>query len=299
MPIQSITTPNQLLELEANSTPYLFEEFIKVEKWRERRLSKRKLTVLKSVNPVVKNILRPEEQVFYICDGVRTSSLEQLFIGWVAYYYNHMAFVFTSERILLIHLRSRKKRGIYLGSIDYVNIRQTKSSLFGGFKLKFTNGKSLYFTRMPRADRKRVSSYMKSVLGESLPPKSKSSPGMKHLCPSCYNELNEVVPKCPSCETEFKSPRKAAVRSLIMPGLGDLYLKSKVLGSIELFFMFWIWSGLIMGAMAEVEAGEDPASAYTVLLVFFLIVHPIDALKSYTMGKKGLIPASRNGSKVT
>ncbi len=291
MPIQSISSPSELLELEPSSTPYLFSEFIKVEKWGERRLAKRKLTVLKSVDPVINMLLRPGEQVFYLTDGVRTSSIEQLFVGWVAYYYNLMAFVFTSERILLVHLKSRKQRGIYLGAIDYVDIRQAKSGLLCGFKLKFTNGKSLYFTRMPRADRKQLTSYMSNVLGDTLPPKSKTSPGMKHLCPTCYSEHLKVVPECPSCETQFKTPGKAALRSLIMPGLGDIYLGSKVLGTLELIFMAWIWSSIIVGANESIEAGESPASAYSVLLVLFLFIHPIDALKSYTMGKKGLIPS--------
>ncbi len=290
MPFQSISTPGQLLELDANSTPYLFDEFIKIEKWGERRLSKRKLAVLKTINPVVEKLLQPGEQVFYISDGVRTSNFEQLFIGWVAYYYNLMAFAFTSDRILLIHLKSRKKRGIYLGSINYTDIGQVKSSLFGGFKLKFTNGKSLYFTRMPRADRKRVSSYMNSVLGETLPPKSKTSHGMKHLCPSCQHEHLKVVPSCPGCSTEFKTPGKAALLSLVMPGLGDIYLKSRVLGTIELLFMLWIWTSFIFSAVDSVGYGEDPVSSYGALVLLFLFVHPIDALKSYIMGKKGLIP---------
>ena len=100
-------------------------------------------------------MLKDGENVYYMTDGIRTSSLENLFIGWVAYYYNYMAFVFTSERVILIHLKSKRKKGAYVGEIKYTDIESIHSSFLGNFTLKFHNNKNVLF----RNFRERIESF--------------------------------------------------------------------------------------------------------------------------------------------
>ena len=58
--------------------------------------------------------------------------------------------------------------------------------------------------------------------------------------------------------------------------------------------MLFIWGSLGLDAAASIELGEDPVVVFTGIFFVFLIIHPIDALKSHYMGKKGLIPKDQS-----
>ncbi len=289
MNIKTIKKAEELLELKDETLRYEFDNFIKVEKFGERRLSQKKLKLLWIIDPVIQTIIEEEEIVYFVTDGLRVSTFEQLFIGHVVYYYNLTAFVFTSKRILLIHLKSKKKRGVYIGNIEYADINKVSSSLLGSLLIKFRNGKSLTFAKVPRKDRKYLKEFLNSIV-DTTAQKDKSAKGIRNLCQKCFVEIEGIPRNCPSCNIEFKSPKKAAVLSFIMPGLGDLYLGSRVLGTIELLFMLYIWAVLITSALEEVGAGASMGITLLSLLIIFLIIHPLDALKANYVGKKGLIP---------
>ena len=122
--------------------------------------------------------------------------------------------------------------GKYFCEINYENLINVSS--FVRLKIRFKNGKSLSFGRIPACDRKFIVEFVRSVLPEKAI-KDETLPGIKNLCPSCYIHVANYPTSCASCDAEFKTPRKAALLSLIMPGLGDLYLGSKFLGVFELF----------------------------------------------------------------
>ncbi len=288
MNLDTIKTPAELLAIDDQEPKYSFAEFIKQGTFSERRLAKKKLKLLKAIDPAVRAITDDDEQVFYVTSGLRVSSFEQLFIGWISYYYNLMAFVFTTKRVLLIHLKGNK-RGTYLGSLEYVDIRQVKASFTGNFFLKLLNGKTVLFTRIPKADRVFVRDFVNALLDPAAR-KDKRAPGIRHLCPSCFSELLRVPAACPECRSAFKQPRKAALLSLLLPGLGDLYSGHKFLGAMEMMVMLFVWTGFIAEAVESLRAGESMAYALTPLLVLFIFVHPLDAIKAHYLTNKGLLP---------
>ena len=289
MRIGEIKKPAELLEPDSADPKYEFSNFIKVEKFGERNASKKKLKLLKVIDPAVRAATEEDEVVYYITGGMRISTLEQLFVGWIAAYYNLMGFVFTSRRILLVHLKSNKKRGTYIGSIDYADIQKISTSFFGSLTIKFINGKSIGFTKIPKVDRKYLKEFLNSVVNTDAA-KNKAARDIRNMCPQCFVEIADFPEKCMGCATAFKKPKTAAWLSLLMPGLGDLYLGSKALGAIELICMLLIWSSIVLDitdpASAETELSETLAFA----LLFFIIAHPLDGLKSYYLAKKGLIP---------
>jgi len=65
------------------------------------------------------------------------------------------------------------------------------------------------------------------------------------ICPACYKELAKGLSACTTCDMAFKAPKKALMRSLILPGLGDFYLGHRVLGTLELFGSIIIWLALM------------------------------------------------------
>ncbi len=290
MNISEVINAEELLGENFMKSKYDFSNFIKVEKVGERMASKAKLKHLKTIDPTVQTLLRENETVYYIARGLKVSSIEQMFIGHAVYYYNLNAFVFTSERILLIHITSDKSRGTYLGYIEYSDIKKVTSSFLGSFKIKFVNGKSTVFSKMPAKDRKYIRDFMDSVLNKDVP-KDKKAYSIRHLCPSCFSHIHGIPHHCHSCDIEFARPSKAAMFSLLMPGLGDIYLGSKVLGVIELIFMIFLWYVVLSPA---VDGGSsDWQTSLIAGVILFALLHPIDALKSYYMGKKGLIPVNK------
>ena len=287
MNIQAVKTPQELLSEDSDNSFYEFPNFINVKGFFNKSRSRKKLKLLKAVDPILEKMIESDdERVFYISQGMRINSFDQLFIGWIAYYYNFFCFVFTTKRILLVHLKNRTKRGNFIASIEYSDIQKVSSS-FGKLKVRFRNGKSLMLASMPGRDRKFLIEFLKTVL-PAYSEKDKSLPGVRNLCPGCFSEIADFPVSCSSCHVGFKTPGKAALLSFLMPGLGDLYLGSKFLGVVELLFMALIWFSMISALIEAVSSGENFLVALIPILIFLLIVHGIDALKSFYIGRKGL-----------
>lgn len=289
MSLQSVKNPADLLTSAYAELPYDFVNFIATDTFRSRRLAKRRLKLIKVIDPTLAVALHPGERVFFVSEGLRLGNLEQLFIGWVVAYYNLVAFVFTSERILLVHLRERNKRGSFLSAIDYADVRDVKATFWGRFRLRFVNGKSLVFAKMGRVDRKYLSGLMATLL-ERSPAIRKEAPGIRTLCPACAEEVKGFPEACPSCQISFKRPRTAALLSLLFPGLGDWYLGSRLLAVIEIGFMAFLWRLALFPLPIEGTeggTGEVLVGPGAVALIFF---HVFDAAKSMHLAQKGLMP---------
>lgn len=293
MNISQIKNPAELLEIKDGDSPYLFNEIISQDGFSKKRLAKRKLKLLKTIDPVVRKILKPGEQVFYITDGIRSSTFEQFFIGWVVYYYNYMAFVFTSDRIILIHLKKINRRGTFIGEVNYTDLQKIKTSFSGSITLKFKNKKSLIFSRVPKLDRKYVKEFLSNTLVEQQTIVDKQGKSLVNLCPQCFTKVDGHPERCLNCLQEFKSSKKAGILSFIMPGLGDIYLGSKGLGILELIGMVYVWLIFIAAAVEEQEAGGDVLAVSIVFLIILGIFHFLDAMKSLYLGKKGIYPKTK------
>lgn len=290
MDLKYIEHAKDLVEIKDESNPYDFENIFKLDSFEERRLSKRKLKILKAIDPTVIKMLKDGENVYYMTDGIRTSSLENLFIGWVAYYYNYMAFVFTSERVILIHLKSKRKKGAYVGEIKYTDIKSIHSSFLGNFTLKFYNNKNVLFRKVPRKDRKFLKEFLNPILGQAESNADTAIPGIRNLCPRCFTHLTDYPSLCPNCSCKLKSPVVAGCLSLILPGMGDIYLGSKILGFIELIIMIIIWAGFIVGIIEEYQMGYNIYESLIPFIVIMFVVHGTDALKSRYLARKGVFP---------
>ena len=68
-----------------------------------------------------------------------------------------------------------------------------------------------------------------------------------------------------------------------MPGLGDIYLGHKLIGTFELFGALFVW--FIVGSML-MEGGDG--SLVTAIFLLFM-VNGVDGMMTYFMGKKGYI----------
>jgi len=291
--LTAINKPEELFELSPVSSPYEFDQIFDCKGFFSKRLSKLKLKQLKILDPVIRAMLKPGERVFYLTDGIKVNSFEQMFIGWIMYYYNHNAFIFTSERILLIHLTGKKKIGKFVGVIHYQDLLQAKPSSFGSLQLKFRNKKRIIFSRVARKDRKFIKSFLTPLIQENAKHVDKEASAITDLCPACYEPvLKKDACACGHCESEFRTPKQAALRSLLLPGLGDIYLGSR-LGYLEIAFMLILWISLIVGNIQLIADGEDPAGVWTGTLFFMGVIHVIDAFKAHYVASKGIFPKEK------
>ena len=118
----------------------------------------------------------------------------------------------------MIHLKKVTKRGTYISTIEYSDLLKV-SSLFGQLKIKFRNGKSLSLSGVPGKDRKFLIDFLQSVLPMPAHPDRKL-PDVRNLCPKCFATVTAFPATCPSCHAGLKTPLKASLLSLLLPGLG-------------------------------------------------------------------------------
>ena len=110
---------------------------------------------------------------------------------------------------------------------------------------------------------------------------------LENLCPSCFVPLGKGLTSCPQCRAHFKEPKKAFLRSLLLPGLGDMYLGHIFLGLLELLGAVLVWAVVI----SLVLSGEEGALFIALFLLVFYNV--MDGLLAYHMGKKGYMLAKK------
>ena len=267
--------------------PYVFEQIFRVDSRTARGLSKRKFKLLKAFDGLLRKMLLDGEKVYYVSYGVETSFLESLFLGWVMYYLNRRAFVFTTRRILLIQFGGKYRPAALHAQIPYANIKKVRPTSLGNFQLTFNNGTKSLFTKMPKYDRKtfmRVIDFLKGKLSDV--PASGGS--VENLCPHCFRMIGAFPRSCPTCNGKFKSASRAGLLSLIFPGLGDMYLGHRGFAVLEILGALIVW----VAFFAPEEGVQIAPIDYLVgALIVFALMHGLDALVTAKIGRKGLYPA--------
>ena len=253
-----------------------------------RKAIRRKIGLLIQLSPLLARILGEQERVLFVGRGIIQYLVEILLgNGWLTYYYNIHALVFTDQRILLINIKNNGQPKHMLHQIRYGAIQSWKgpSLIGGGVVIKFNAGKKLTLVHIPRRDGRLMKMVVERMQGmPTIGSLTNATESFQHLCPSCFTEISKDVDACPGCRTAFKTPRKAALRSLLLPGWGDIYLTHRVLGALELLGSVTLVSLFLIALLWGDLRQAVP------FLIFILFYHTLDAALTYRMGKKGLIP---------
>ena len=249
------------------------------------RKNKFKVKILMAVSEVLDKLIRDGERVLRIGKGTAYYPAELLFgNGWLTMMYNHYAILATDQRILLINVNSRMKGTThYVFQVLYEDIRKVKRGIFFSCMVwDRIRSKRRVLTRVKRY----ISKEMKDFIMERKR-YVKGEPGsvLECLCPSCFVPLERGLTECPSCEAYFKTPKKASLRSLLLPGLGDFYLGHRALGAVELMGSIMVWAY----AFFLVYHGQKDGLFVAVLVLLFY--NCSDAVLTYFMGKKGYMLA--------
>jgi predicted Zn finger-like uncharacterized protein len=246
-------------------------------------LNKYKLKVLKSVQGILAKVLKEEERVLRVGSGTAYYPAEIFFgNGYLTMMYNRYAILGTNHRVLLINIDNRKKRPThYLFQLPYHNLKKVSLSyLFGRLTFKTMKGKKRTLMGIKRAAARELSQFFNKRKEDSAEASS-SGEVVENLCPYCFAPLEAGLIKCTQCGREFKEPKKAMFRSLLLPGLGDLYLGHRLLGILEIMGSVLVWAVVILHLTGGLYA----------ILVLLLIFNGADALLTHHMAKKGYMLA--------
>lgn len=275
-----------LLDLDPaeHDAPYVFESIFRRDGWFARRLSKQKYKLLKRLDPRLRTMLEEGERVRFLTFGSRLAFWESYFLGVLGQLINRRAIALTDRRILLLQVDWRNRPRDMLAQIRYPSIDHIRRTFFGNLRFRLNDGRKHAFQGVPRSDRKllhQLSDRMKTMVGSD-------AGGLEDLCPHCFGVVDGRPPRCALCGGPFKSPRTAALRSLLFPGLGDFYLGHWKFAIWETLFAAIMWVSLLMPSG---KIPPTPAQYAIIAAMIVLLVHVPDALATRYLARKGLYPA--------
>ena len=253
------------------------------------RRNKLKLKILKAIDGTLDRMLQSDEKVIQIGKAMAYYPAEIIFgNGYLTMMYNYYAVVGTSQRILFINVNSKiSKPTHYYFQIPYEGIKKVTRGLFGtSLILSRQKGKRRIFTGMKRY----MAKEFQQLIRERQPPvkDAKSAKAIaEDLCPSCFMPLAKNLLKCPKCKSAFKKPATAFLRSLLLPGLGDIYLGHRLLGSLELLGSLVVWSIVLFSVL------QGDQASLVVALMILVFYNCFDGLLTRHMARKGYMLASK------
>jgi len=242
------------------------------------------LKILRAVQDVLaKQILKEAEKVLRIGKATAYYPAEIFFgNGFLTMMYNHYAIVCTDQRLIFVNINAKMNRPThYFFQMPYEQIERVKRGLLGGS-----------LTLYPFRGKRRTFMYVKAltanelkqfIAGKSHSIKRAGRPEEAHenLCPSCFVPLKKGLVSCPQCRARFKKPKKAFLKSLLLPGLGDIYLGHRALGIFELIGSIIVWLVVLSLLVTMAEAG------LIVAIFLLLFYNGLDGSLTYHMASKG------------
>lgn len=204
----------------------------------------------------IKSFLHDNERIRCLTTGYSPiSMLEQLLTGIAFLIFKRARFIFTDQRLLHIPTRIN---GSPAGSISQILYEDCAKIWLKGRQLmvRYKNGTMERFPYIGRREKKKV-----RTLIEGLPLRPKEAGGLKgrvHLCPGCAAPLKSASPSCPSCQLRYKSPLRARLWSILLPGGGYFYnryvIPGILVGLVELMAMGFLihqWRAFVQSAPVD------------------------------------------------
>jgi hypothetical protein len=245
--------------------------------WGVAKRNRKRMELLNRLAPVLRRMLAGDEVVTFVAQGTVNLWWEQLFMGAWAQAINRTALVLTSKRLLMIHLHGNAPKS-YVNQVSRGAIKKIGAGI-GSLSVKLGSG-SIVLSGVPGVDKK--------ALKQHLSPAPRAQGGRQLLCPKCYSLHMAHTTACARCHAGFKSPWVAALRSGILPGLGDFYLGHHLLASFELLgsAMLWLFIAVIV---SEGLRSGDVGTSVAVAAVILVLANGTDAALTHAQAKKGLM----------
>ena len=176
----------------------------------------------------VKFFLHADERILCLTTGYAPVSIkEQVLTGPAFLFFKRAILVFTDKRILHVPARFNQGPGRAISQIMYNDCRQL--SIKGrSLVVSYKDGTQETFPYIGRKEKRKIAALLDSI------PSTEGVPDGHHrrvfLCPSCTTALENKTERCPACQLEFKSPHRAQLRAIFIPGGGYFYCHYTTLG---------------------------------------------------------------------
>lgn len=270
----------ELRSLLPSSIAVRFEEmFPSLRKGKLSRRDRKRAKILRKAEPVLERALGPLEVVRFATHGVRQLMWWLLTAGSMNPFANRTTLVLTNQRVLLIHTDWRYRPCLFANQLPVERIVETM-------------GRNSYvFIRSPREQlmfhgvRRSEAQYLQSLLDST----DAQEGGWQNLCPHCFTAIDGAPQACPNCGERFKNAKKAALRSLIFPGLGDFYLGYRKYALLEIAGAGALW-GIFLSTLIPAVRLKGAAGMLLALPMLGLValVHAGDAWLTRNKAKMGL-----------
>lgn len=240
---------------------------------------KRRVRMLRSLEPRLDYLLFPDERIEFVTMGVLNSFVEQYFMGIWALIINRTMLVFTDMRLILVQCNGSGVAKSMMWQIPYHRIGNYTGSL-GVIKFRVDGGQLYTFSGVPGDDRKRLKEYVQSRVARTREAGAEfpSFAGRDSLCPACASPVPAAAESCPECGESFTKPHVPAIMSLIVPGLGHMHLGHHVMAVFEM-------AGFAI--VIAVCAGLTLAGEWPVAVALLATANFIDGAVTYHVAKKG------------
>lgn len=278
--------PEDLAARDEATGPYLLRSILAADTWRQRRLARRRLAILRRIDPVLRPMLADGERVVFLTWGSFSSVWEMALGGWATQLINQRAVVVTDRRLLLLQITGRGKPRFVRAQVDYGSVQDVTTTLFGNLWIHFRDGGRQMVAGVPRADRASLVAAVNRMA--QVAPVTADS-GVRDLCPHCAAAADAEAGACAACGGRFKSARHAMALSFLFPGMGDLYLGHRGFAALEITVAAFFWLGILTLAF---DPSLPPAGFYITVgfVVFFL--HGMDAVATRHIARGGRYPAA-------
>ena len=248
------------------------------------------LKVVKAVHDILTTkVLQKNEQVMRLARGIAYYPSEILYAnGLLTMLSNYFAIICTTKRLLFINIDSRTRHPTrYIFQVPYEEIYNVgRGAFLSSIIIENSSGRSWNFTTIRRNLAKSIRDFiLEKSKGEPAGPEN--GPSLCQLCPSCYTPLPGGLSSCSHCSAPFKKPTEAVIRSLILPGLGSIYLSYLPLGIMEMAGYLAIWLLAVVLMVMTIPGGIITAMAP--VLTYHLIT---GILSRKTTGKGYLLENS-------
>lgn len=245
---------------------------------------RRRVVMLKSVEPRLSHLLYPDERIELVTKGTINNYLEQYFMGIWSIIINRTLILCTNYRIIFVNSDKAGRARALMWQIPYDRLKKAGKAM-GNITFKCTGGTVLRFVAVPGVDRKRLKAYFADKIehAQSHGPEFPSYSDRDPLCPACATPQEGAPRKCAQCGDEFINPVVPALMSLVIPGTGDLYLGHHAMASIELVG----FALLLFVSVALLFANGLVVLPGVVLLI--AIANIADAAITFHVARKGLL----------
>jgi hypothetical protein len=278
------------LPLEAESV------FRETDGYLVRRANEARVKLLQSLAPLLAKALEPAETIRYAACGTRYSAAELFLSGHLAARSaNRTALVLTDRRLLLLQVDAGGRPKDLKNQLRLERVRRASASWLGSLTLQTVSREKLVFNSVPRADRNALISLLP---GFPTAPRVGGT-SVEHLCPACLRVVPGPVgsaERCPepACRIPFRSPRRAAWLSALVPGVGDIYLRHFLFGSLEFVGSIAVLCFALFAIVAAAATRDSEVLLVAAVLgvLFILLPRLFDFFLTLHMGRKGIVPLS-------